>query len=1164
MNLDGLPLAVDKAGLPTLLRAGKDSPKLPGATATAIAKAHLARLAPSWGVRADALPTLEVLGEVKLKGMTIVRLRQLIDGIPVDRESGGELHVAVRGDGSFIAANGRLFSATMPRAAARFKDTSAGAVARAVGNLYKTQLPASAFAAQRSFAATGGGSELISGKAGDVSVSRARAQQVWYAAPGAKSLTPAWVVESYSSTTGTDGEATRTVLGADGKELRRDNLKADVAFRYRVFAETTGEFHPFDGPIVDSTPNPTGRPSPLLYPNTPYPAFATPNLVTVDGTNHPDGGDVPDPWMDDPTFTETKGNNVDAYADFNDPDGLTFGDFRATTTSTRTFDRTYDTSKPAQVNQGQRMAGVTSLFYIVNWMHDFWYDGGFTEAAGNAQESNLGRGGIPRDALLVEAQDASGRNNANMATPGDGFPPRMQVYIWDNKDLARELKLGARNPLTATASFAPPAFNVTAATIIADDNVATKTDACTALPAAVAGKIVIVDRGACSFKLKALNVQTAGGVGMILANNAPTEFPLGLADDDTIEDQITIAVLSVTQAEGVALKALAGGNATLHREPGADLDGSLDASVIGHEFGHYVHHRLSVCNTTLCGAMSEGWADFSALLLITREGDNLDAAFPMGIYSTRSFLADPAYYGIRRAPYSTNPAINGWTYKNMQTGEPIPTTFPTTGASPGSNAEVHNGGEVWASMLWDGYVALQKARGDQSFDDVRLKMRQYAVAGLLLAPPNGTPTEIRDAILAAVYAMSPDDHDVLAAAYAKRGFGSCAVSPDAFSTDFVGIVDSMDVKARIATGTAQLIPQGACDADSVLDGGEGAQIKVVVTNPGPAAAENVVATLHTALPGIHVTPASIPIGKMEPYSRANAVFQIKLDDSFTAPTASDMTVDVSSDGSCGPAGTAIDIRLNTDDKAQASATDSFDAGTTAWEASHDEALSGDGELWTHQRKSALDGFFVGENFDGPSDASLTSPPLKGTTHVTLKFQHEFVFEFSGDPEGDYTAFDGGVIEYTVDGGKTWSDISDLADPGYNSTLDGDPESTLNPLAGRDAYGAVSAGLLGDTPTADTVSLDFGNQLDGKTFQIRFRVGSDINTGAPGWAIDNVAFTGIEGTPFPTLVADAGSCAAPDDSSDNGGCSASGHGLGAANAGAGLLVLGVLLRRRRRK
>ena len=54
----------------------------------------------------------------------------------------------------------------------------------------------------------------------------------------------------------------------------------------------------------------------------------------------------------------------------------------------------------------------------------------FDEAAGNAQASNFGRGGFSGDAINAEAQDFSGLNNANMSTPDDGLPPRMQVFLW--------------------------------------------------------------------------------------------------------------------------------------------------------------------------------------------------------------------------------------------------------------------------------------------------------------------------------------------------------------------------------------------------------------------------------------------------------------------------------------------------------------------------------------------------------------------------------------------------------------------------------------------------------------------------------------------------------------------------------------------------------------
>ena len=63
-------------------------------------------------------------------------------------------------------------------------------------------------------------------------------------------------------------------------------------------------------------------------------------------------------------------------------------------------------------------------------MHDMSYQYGFDEAAGNFQQSNLGRGGKGNDYVIADAQDGSGSNNANFATPADGSNPRMQMYLF--------------------------------------------------------------------------------------------------------------------------------------------------------------------------------------------------------------------------------------------------------------------------------------------------------------------------------------------------------------------------------------------------------------------------------------------------------------------------------------------------------------------------------------------------------------------------------------------------------------------------------------------------------------------------------------------------------------------------------------------------------------
>jgi Zn-dependent metalloprotease len=135
-------------------------------------------------------------------------------------------------------------------------------------------------------------------------------------------------------------------------------------------------------------------------------------------------------WMG--TSTVTTGNNVEAYLDTdanNAPDnnngtGLSVGHASA---ANQDFTFPFSTAVDPRTQQA---AVVTNLFYFNNIMHDFSYGLGFTETSGNFQTNNFGRGGTGNDSVRAEAQDGSGTNNANFATPPEGQRPRMQQYLF--------------------------------------------------------------------------------------------------------------------------------------------------------------------------------------------------------------------------------------------------------------------------------------------------------------------------------------------------------------------------------------------------------------------------------------------------------------------------------------------------------------------------------------------------------------------------------------------------------------------------------------------------------------------------------------------------------------------------------------------------------------
>jgi extracellular elastinolytic metalloproteinase len=74
---------------------------------------------------------------------------------------------------------------------------------------------------------------------------------------------------------------------------------------------------------------------------------------------------------------------------------------------------------------------------------DCCFSYGFDEVSGNFQQHNFGRGGKEGDAVLANAQDGSGYNNANFMTPPDGQNGRCRMYLWNTANPYRDGDLEA-------------------------------------------------------------------------------------------------------------------------------------------------------------------------------------------------------------------------------------------------------------------------------------------------------------------------------------------------------------------------------------------------------------------------------------------------------------------------------------------------------------------------------------------------------------------------------------------------------------------------------------------------------------------------------------------------------------------------------------------------
>jgi hypothetical protein len=117
------------------------------------------------------------------------------------------------------------------------------------------------------------------------------------------------------------------------------------------------------------------------------------------------------------------------------------------------------------------------------------------------------------------------------------------------------------------AAFGPPisSVNVSGEVVLYEDAVAPINDGCEPAVNNLAGKIALIDRGTCTFVIKAANAQAAGAIAVIIADNAAGCPPAGLGGSDP---SITIPCVRVTFDDGNLLKAnLVGQMATIMTDP---------------------------------------------------------------------------------------------------------------------------------------------------------------------------------------------------------------------------------------------------------------------------------------------------------------------------------------------------------------------------------------------------------------------------------------------------------------------------------------------------------------------------------------------------------------------------------------------------------------------
>lgn len=537
-------------------------------------------------------------------------------------------------------------------------------------------------------------------------------------------------------------------------------------------------------------------------------------------------------------YTYTRGNNVWAYDDAANDNQGSVGESAAGTENV--FDHPYD---PELEPESNRSAAVTNLFYMNNKMHDFTYRFGFDEESGNFQTNTYGRGGKGDDAVRAEALDAGGTDNANFSTPPDSFPPRMQMYKWARQGghlltINSPAIAGGTYEVGTTSGWGAPITNtpVSGEIVLADDGTGSDEAAqgCSEYPTSITGKIAMVDRGDCTFLLKAQLAQQAGAVGCIICNYENELIAMAGSG------MSTFPIIMLKKSDCDLLRQHAGngltGSIVLPAVSGPEfLDGDFDNGIIAHEYGHGISNRLTGGpDNTDClfneEQMGEGWSDFFTLVTTVKPGDVAEQRRGIGTFVRRQ--ANDGR-GIRRVPYSTDMEIDPQTYGWVA-------LTPAVEGDP-SQQFPHQKGEVWTTMLWDLYWAMVEKYGyDADINNSNsgnFRAVQLVMDGMKNQPCAPGFVDGRDAILLAdLTNYAGADTCLIMDVFARRGLGVGATQGSSFEDsdgeeNFDPIPTCLkELKIKKETSTPLIEP------------GEIAHFTITVTNHRDDAAANTIVT----------------------------------------------------------------------------------------------------------------------------------------------------------------------------------------------------------------------------------------------------------------------------------------------------------------------------------
>ncbi len=481
--------------------------------------------------------------------------------------------------------------------------------------------------------------------------------------------------------------------------------------------------------------------------------------------------------------------------------------------------------------------------------------------------------------------------------------------------------------------------------------------------------------------------------------------------------------------------------------PTPDRDGDLDNGIILHEYGHGISNRFTggPANSSCLGnqeQMGEGWSDYFGLMLTqdwstSLVTDGFNKPRGIGTYGLNQPITG---VGIRTYPYTTNMAVNPFTYANI-----------TTVAVP------HGVGSVWCTILWDMTWDMIQLDGintnlyNVSGTGGNSAALKLVTEGMRLQPCSPGFVDGRNAILKADTLFFGARYScIIWKAFARRGVGVNASQGLSTSrSDQVVDFTTKEMEYSFAQNVTQQF-----EGQNIVYSTTLKSVCAPITN------YKIVDTL----------PSNVTYVSGGTYNAANRTVTFS-GINLTAGNSqvSSFTVRVNNGTYFPPVAHINETVAGSTIPASWTAT-----STTAavWKTSTAQSTSSPNSFFTRDTTIVSDQIL----------ATTGSFAINGTT--TLSFQHLHNAE---------SPWDGGVVEISTNNGTTWSDLGNFfTSNGYTTTL----SSSTNPLSGRRAFSGNSA--------AFKLSVIDLTSFRGQTVKIRFRFGSDNSTGTTtGWYIDDI-------------------------------------------------------------